>query len=99
MTRLSTIRVLPHELQRKFNNNEGGYPSKLNTLGCSCIYDELANAKSRQPPGTRSQVFKYFDGNLTVMVLHCFVLPSGELGASKKMDPKRLLVDGIYYYC
>jgi hypothetical protein len=33
------------------------------------------------------------------MVLHCFVLPSEKLGASGKMDPKRLLVNGVYYYC
>jgi hypothetical protein len=32
------------------------------------------------------------------MLLHCFVKPDGRLGASGKMDPKRLLVDGVYYY-
>lgn len=71
----------------------------INSLTSTCIYDELAHPKSKQPPGTRSQLHKYFDGYLPVMWLHCFVLPSGKLGASKKMDPKRLLVNGTYYFC
>jgi hypothetical protein len=95
----SAIRIPCHELRDKFNSNEGGYPAKIDMLTCACIYDQLASPKSKQPPGTRSQVRKYFDGTLAVMVLHCFVLPSGKLGASGKMDPKRLLVNGVYYYC
>lgn len=86
-------------MQNKFNNNEGGYPERIHELACECIYDEAAHAKSGQPPGTRSKMYKYFDEGKPVMLLHCFQLPSGELGASGKMDPKRLLVDGIYYYC
>jgi hypothetical protein len=99
MTQPSTARVTSQELQSKFNNNEGGYPAKIDTLASALVYDEPANPKSHQPPGTRSQVRKYFDGQRTVMVLHCFRLPSGKLGASGKMDPKGLLVDGVYYYC
>lgn len=46
-----------------------------------------------------SVLYKYWDGNLAVMYLHCFVEPTGELGASGKMDPKRLLVNGLSYFC
>jgi hypothetical protein len=98
MTLLPTIKVTSKELQGKFNVNEGGYPSKIDELARECIYDRPASPKSNQPPGTRSRLYKYSDGTLPVMYLHSFVLPSGELGASGKMDPKRLLVGGVYYY-
>jgi hypothetical protein len=99
MTRPSSVKVTRAELQFKFNTNAGGYPARINALRCECIYDEPASAKSHQPAGTRSRVNKYWDGAIAVMYLHCFVLPTGELGASGKMDAKRLLVDGVYYYC
>jgi hypothetical protein len=94
------IRIPSYELQGKFNRNEGGYPARVNELASVCVHDELAHSRSGQPPGTRSKVYKYFekDGS-TVMVLHCFELPSGKLGASGKMDPKRLLVEGVIYFC
>jgi hypothetical protein len=86
-SRTPSVRITCHELQNKFNGNEGGYPAKIESLRCNCIYDELASPRSKQPLGTRSKVYKYFDGETSVMVLHCFVLRSGELGASGKMDP------------
>lgn len=94
-----SIRITEKEIQDKFNNNEGGYPKRIHELTRECIYDRPASRKSGQPPGTRSKLYKYFDQGLAVMYLHCFELPSGELGASGKMDPKRLLVDGVFYYC
>ena len=96
---LPSIRIHCTDLQSKFNSNEGGYPAKIDSLGQVCIYDEPASAKSRQPPGTRSKMYEYFDGYVPVMWLHCFELPSGKLGGSGKMDPKRLLVHGVYYWC
>ena len=92
-------RVSDRELQNKFNNNEGGYPARINELRRQCIYDKPAHPSSNQPPGIRSKLYKYFDGQEAVMYLHCFELPSGELGASKRMDPKRLLVGDTFYYC
>jgi hypothetical protein len=99
MKHLPNVKITAKELQRKFNSNEGGYPAKIRSLRTRCIYDKPASPKSRQPPDTRSQVHEYFDGCLSVMIVHYFVLPSGKLGASGMMDPKRLLVDGIYYFC
>jgi hypothetical protein len=93
------VRITSQELQGKFNRNEGGYPARIDQLESICIHDKPASSKSGQPPGTRSQMRKYFDDGIPVMYLHCFVLPSGKLGASGKMDPKRLLVDGIFYFC
>jgi hypothetical protein len=91
--------VTAKELQDKFNRNEGGYPAKIHFLRRELIYNRPASAKSRQKHGTMSRLYKYFDGNKPAMWLHCFVEPSGDLGASKKMDPKRLLIGGTYYYC
>jgi hypothetical protein len=92
-------RIPCRELQDKFNCNEGEYPARIDELACVCIYDEPASPKSGQPPGTRSKIYKYFDGFNSVMHLHCFELPSGQLGGSRQMDPKRLLINGVYYFC
>ena len=91
--------ITQKELQDKFNRNEGGYPAKINSLTRQTIYNRPASAKSHQKPGTMSRLYKYFDGKKAVMWLHFFVEPSGDLGASKRMDPKRLLVGETYYYC
>jgi hypothetical protein len=99
MTHIPSVRITPRELQDKFNSNEGGYPAQIDSLAMVCIYDQLAGPKSRQVPGTRSKVYKYFDGYEAVMVLHCFERPDGTLGGCGKMDPKRLLADGVTYFC
>lgn len=97
--KVPVVRVTDKVLQGKFNRNEGGYPGRIDSLRRVCIHDRPASPKSGQKPGTRSKLYKYFDGDVAVMYLHCFVEPSGKLGASGKMDPKRLLVNGVYYYC
>ena len=94
-----SVRITCRQLQDKFNDNEGGYPAKIASLSCVCTYDKPANPKSRQRPGTRSKIYKYFDGHNAVMWLHCYERPDGTLGGSGKMDPKRLLVNGVEYYC
>src|SRR5208282_1616310 len=95
----ATVKVTCRELQRKFNNNEGGYPNRMGSLRRVCLYDRPASPKSRQPSGTKSQLWQYFDGSIPVMWLHCFLLDSGDLGGSRKMDPKSLLVGNVYYFC
>src|SRR5436305_867647 len=94
-----STRITCRELQDKFNRNEGGYPARIHELVRRCVYDEPASPKSRQPPGTRSKIYQYFDGSNPVMYLHCFELPSGQLGGSGRMDPKRPLINGVYYFC
>ena len=92
------VRITEPELQYKFNCNEGGYPSKIDSLRKENTYYELARPQSGQPVGTMSVVDKYWDGELPVMVLHWFELPSGHLGASGLLDPKRLLVLRVSYF-
>ena len=96
--RLLALKVTERELQDKLNDNEGGYPSQINDLRRDIRHEGPAHPRSGQPPGTKSVLYQYWDGPRVVMMLHCFIKPDGTLGASGKMDPKRLLVNGIYYY-
>jgi hypothetical protein len=96
---IPSVRITKKEIQHKFNKNEGGYPSQIDSLRRERIYDRPASPRSNQPPGTRSVLDKYFDGTDAVMLLHCFIKPDGMLGASGKLDPKRLVVNGVCYYC
>lgn len=50
------------------------------------------------PPGTRSQIVAYLDGETQVALVHQYRLPDGRLGASGLPDPKRLLIDETLYY-
>jgi len=98
---MATLPVLieSFELQIKFNCNEGGYPARIGLLRQVKTYDEPARSASGQKASTRSVIFKDYDGPNVAMVLHCFIEPSGRLGASGKLDPKRLLVLRVHYYC
>jgi hypothetical protein len=98
MTGTPRRRIPEKDLQDKFNKNEGGYPLKIATLRKRNIYDELANPKSRQVPGTRSIVDQYYEASRRVMTLHYFLKPDGTLGGSGKMDPKELLVGDTMFF-
>jgi hypothetical protein len=50
------------------------------------------------PPGTRSQIVRYFDGSQLKVEVHRYVLPDGSLGASGMPDPKGLHRNGRWYY-
>lgn len=50
------------------------------------------------PPGTRSQIVRYASpGGEWVATVHRYLRPDGSLGASGKLDPKRLRIGGIIY--
>jgi hypothetical protein len=85
MTDTPRTRISERDLRDKFNNNEGGYPSKIATLLKRTVYNELASPKSLQVPETRSIVDRYYNqaGQL-VMTLHYFLKPDGTLGGSGK---------------
>ena len=49
-------------------------------------------------PGTLNQMIEYYDlDDRLVAKAHCFMRPDGILAASGKIDPKRVLKDGVYY--
>ena len=61
-------------------------------LYASIYKDKPAPADAGQPPGTRTQMIKYFrqsDGAL-VAIVHRYLLPDGTIGASGLPDPKWL---------
>jgi len=55
------------------------------------IRDALALPERGQPPGTRSQMVRYFRGVQQVAIMHQYVLPDGSIGAGGTPDPKWLL--------
>ena len=97
MIRPRIVRISPKQLRDKFNNNEGGFPSRIDELSRIAIYDKPASPHSNQPPGTRSVLYEYKYHGQRVMLLDCFRLPSGKIGGSGKMDPKGLLVGDTYF--
>jgi len=54
--------------------------------------DGLAPSDVGQPPGTRSQIVRYFrrSDDLMVAIVHQYLRPDGTLGASGLPDPKWL---------
>jgi hypothetical protein len=58
-----------------------------------------ASPNAGQPPNTISQIAYYYDRatNEEVAKVHFYLLESGEIGASGRHDPKRVLIDGILY--
>jgi hypothetical protein len=53
--------------------------------------------EAKEPLGTRSQEFSYFDGNMEVVRGHQYLRPNGQLGGSGRPDPKRIFEGGIWY--
>jgi hypothetical protein len=92
------IRITKRELQDKFNKNEGGYPARLSSLRKERTYCEDAHPNSNQVPGTKSIIEVYYDGEVSVAAVHFFLQPDGQLGASGKLDPQYLVVDGVRYF-
>jgi hypothetical protein len=50
------------------------------------------------PPGTRSQLVRYYDDVRLRAEIHRYLLPDGSLGASGVPDPKGLHRNGRWYY-
>jgi hypothetical protein len=100
MIQISRIRITEREIQRKFNQNEGGYPAQIANLRRVCIYNQLAHQNSKQEPGTRSILDMYYDkeSGQKVMTLHYFLKPDGTFGGSGKYDPKELLIGSTMYF-
>jgi hypothetical protein len=55
-------------------------------------------AKTDLPDGTYSQTVEYFEGDLKLAVAHRYVLPSGQIGGSGRLDPKKMVCRGVIFY-
>lgn len=51
-----------------------------------------------EPPGTRSQIVAYYDGNERVALVHQYLRPDEMIGASGLPDPKELREEGVIYF-
>jgi hypothetical protein len=59
---------------------------------------ERPDDEAKWPIGTESQYLFYYDQNdQWVVGMHRYLRPNGSIGASGKAEPKRILVDGIWY--
>ena len=83
------IIVSRQEICSKLRNSEF---ASLDGLTAKLLRDkEIANPQEWQgPPGTRSQIIRYFKGRQWVLEVHQYLRPDGTLGASGLPDPKRL---------
>jgi len=91
--------VKPKYIQRLFNQGRYAERQKAGEFAAIIVKDRHPAApKAPVPVCTRSQLVLYKDKRRrTVAIVHQYLLPSGELGASGKPDPKQLWHEGVLY--
>ncbi|MGI8989792.1 MAG: hypothetical protein ACR2I2_09435 [Bryobacteraceae bacterium] len=85
---------------RDLFNAEGFYSNlNKNTTHTVLCYDDPAPQSANEPPETMSQVHDYIDssGN-KLATIHRYRRKDGTLGASGKLDPHSLLLDGVLLF-
>lgn len=91
------VPVSPERLRSWFNDD-----GVAAAIGARDLREEIRADRPAPPaigpPGTRSQLVRYFDGATLVAEVHRYLRPDGTLGASGMPDPKGLLHDGRWYY-
>jgi hypothetical protein len=91
-------RVTAPEICQKFN--KGNYWGRAKAGEFTILVMENkhpAQTLAKEPFCTRSQMVSYRDGSNEIARVHQYVKPNGQLGASGKPDPKRLLHNGVLY--
>lgn len=82
--------------------NDGNFLELIESgqLTSTILHDEvLTNPQKNQgPPGTRSKIIRYLnnEGQLVVEVAY-YRRPDGSVGASGKLDPKRVRIGDTIY--
>src|SRR5215831_12979729 len=92
-------RISEWDMRRLFN--EGRFYERL-LNGELVAVEHVGDAQTfgaRIPTGSKSKESLYFEKTTGQQVaqVHQFEKPSGELGASRKPDPKRLYIKGVTY--
>ncbi len=61
------------------------------------VSQNLAPTSAGQAPGTLSCIFDFMDNHAGALLgtFHAYMEPGGTIGASGKLDPSFLLVDGV----
>jgi len=82
--------------------NDGGFLEQVNSgiLRAVLMTEKHPSPlKSGHPLCTLSQTLAYFDShNQEVARVHQYKRQDRSIGGSGRPDPKRLLIDGIWYY-
>jgi hypothetical protein len=93
-------RVPPETIRTIFNNSQCPEQIASGHLVPDMVSDKVLQNPhlKREPPGTRSQIIRYFDlAGQWVVLVHQYLRPDGSLGASGKADPKRLRIAGTIF--
>jgi hypothetical protein len=97
MTPPSTPRkkVEQHWLNQQFNENS--WESRLASYTEVPIHDSLTPPERGQAKGTVTVGYDYYDAeNRLVATVFHYRKPDGKLGASGRLTPKGLLIDGVW---
>lgn len=79
--------------------NESGCENRLASYSKTEIHNSLTPRHRGQVEGTLTVGYDYYDTeNKLVATLFLYRQPDGKLGASGRMTPKGLLIDGVWCY-
>jgi hypothetical protein len=89
--------VPPPILRDKFNNSN--LPSMPGLKKCFLRNDHLKEPEKKGEPWcTHAQMIRFIDGNNQWWYEgHQYLRPDGTIGASGRLDPKRIRLDGVIY--
>jgi len=91
-------RIPEAKLRKIFNDNLFWERAQIGEFIQITLEDRFAPVESAQPPGTRSQSISYrTEDNFELARVHQYVLENGQIGASGRPDPKRILFGGILF--
>jgi len=80
--------------------NEGRYYHRLLNGEFQAIIENRHPAtitSKRIPANADSGEVFYYEGNTLIAVVHCFWNNTGEIVASRKPDPRRMIINGVAY--
>ena len=93
---IDQVEWVPTDIIRKIFNDGQYYQKVLDGTLTKLIKEDtlLKNPPHGEPPGTRSQMVYYLNlqGEVVALV-HQYLRPDGNMGASGKPDPKRLILE------
>lgn len=84
----------PDELRSLFNDRRFYERTQTGELSAAVVHESEAPTMG---VGAMSQMVEYWDGDVRVALVHHYVDKRGHLLASRKPDPKWLIVDGVLY--
>src|SRR5262245_51311602 len=93
------VRVTVWELRTMFNDGRYWERVQAGELYAKIIHEGTPTLESGQPPGTRTMMIEIRESENGPALAHChgFIQPGWVIGASHRLDPKRIWKDGKVY--